>query len=403
MSEPQRIDLTPLQLVSLTGVLLLAFAASLGMAFNIDAIAESFAASNTQAGLVASVEMAAIAAGNLTFARLAGRMSVRRIYLAGVLVVVSLNLISVLAPTVNTLVACRAPAGFALGAVVATVMATAGRSSKPESTFGVINSMVGAMGIFIAYALPRALTLHEVLPGPMAFSEVDGLYLVYALCSLCALLFIRSAPNPEPQPPSASGSAERPSLLVGWLGLLGLGIVFFGHGTLALFIVKIGRAISLTPEVIGYVFMAGSLLGVFMPLLAGFLGTRYPARAPIVVILIGIVVAALALAGADTPLAFFIAAPAFAMLPIAIMPIFLGCLARLDSSGSLTGAHAAFVLIGGAIAPFAGGALSDLGGFSVNGWFVVACVIVGAALGYPALKAADAQRRATLRPQPAHG
>jgi fucose permease len=75
------------------------------------------------------------------------------------------------------------------------------------------------------------------------------------------------------------------------------------------------------------------------------------------------------------------------------MPIYLGALARLDPSGALTGAHPAFVLIGGAVAPFVGGALSDLGGFKVNGWFVVACVIVGAVLGYPALRQADNQRR----------
>lgn len=400
MSDPVRIELTAGQLLSLTGVLLLAFAASLGMAFNIDAIALSFDATNTVAGLVASAEMAAIAAGNLTFAKLAPRMNARRIFVAGVLVVVALNLASVAAPSIGWLLLCRAPAGFALGAVVATVMGTAGRSSKPESTFGVINSMVGAMGIFIAFVLPRALNLHELLPPVTAWSQVDGLYLVYALCSLCALFFIPGTPKPQPVELDTS-TGERPKLLAGWLGLLGLGIVFFGHGTLALFIVKIGREVPLTPETIGYVFMAGSLLGVFMPLLAGFLGTRMAALGPITVILVAIVVAALGLASARTPLQFYIAAPAFAMLPIAIMPIFLGCLARMDPSGSLTGAHAAFVLIGGAIAPFVGGALSDVGGYLLNGWFVVGCVVVGAALGYPALRQADAQRRQTARLEPA--
>jgi predicted MFS family arabinose efflux permease len=400
MSTPTRIDLSPLQLASLTGVLLLAFAASLGMAFNIDAIALSFDSSNTVAGLVASAEMAAIAAGNLTFARLAPRLNVRHIYLGGVLIVVALNLASVLAPSTDWLLLCRTPAGFALGAVVATVMATAGRSSKPESTFGVINSMVGVMGIFIAYVLPRALNMHEVLPAFIVWSEVDGLYLVYAVCSACALFFIRGAPQPEPLK-AAAAATEKPNLLVGWLGLAGLGIVFFGHGTLALFIVKIGRQVPLTPEVIGYVFMAGSLLGVGMPLVAGYLGTRMAAQWPIAIILVALILAALGLAGARTPLQFYLAAPAFAMLPIAIMPIFLGCLSRMDPSGSLTGAHAAFVLIGGAIAPFAGGALSDLGGFMVNGWFVVGCVVVGTALGFPAVRQADAQRRTVRAPRQA--
>ena len=136
-----QIRLTKGALFALAGVLLLSFAASLGMAFNIDAIASSFNVTNTTAGLVASVEMAAIAAGNLTFARLATRLSAQRTYLAGVLAVVSMNILSIFAPTTDWLLFCRAPAGFALGAVVATVMTTAGRSHKPELTFGVINSM----------------------------------------------------------------------------------------------------------------------------------------------------------------------------------------------------------------------------------------------------------------------
>ena len=386
-----QIRLTKGALFALTGVLLLSFAASLGMAFNIDAIASSFNVTNTTAGLVASVEMAAIAAGNLTFARLATRLSAQRTYLAGVLAVVSMNILSIIAPSTDWLLFCRAPAGFALGAVVATVMTTAGRSHKPELTFGVINSMVGVMGILIAFVLPRALDLHLVLPAITDWSEVDGLYLVYAISSIFALLFIPATPLTEAVVLSED-AAERPKLMVGWLGLVGLGIIFFGHGTLALFIVKIGRAVSLSPEVIGYVFMVGSSVGVGLPLLAGYIGTRMNALIPIALILLVVAVSAFLLASAGTPLQFFIVAPLFAVLPVAIMPIFLGCLSRVDPTGSLAGSHAAFVLIGGALAPFAGGALSDLGGFSLNGWFVIGCLIVGALLIYPVIMRADSHR-----------
>lgn len=383
-----QIELTPPQLTALTAVLLLAFAASMGMAFNIDAIAISFNSTNTMAGTVASVEMATIAAGNLLFAKLATRLTAQKIYFVGVVCIVTLNIASVIAPSVTWLIACRAPAGFALGAVVATVMTTAGRSHKPEMTFGIINSMVGVMGIFIAFVLPRALNMHQVLPEITAFSDVDGLYIVYALSSVCAVFFILSTPRTKPISAPAS-DAERPKLLVGWLGLAGLGIIFFGHGTLGLFIVKIGRGIPLSAEVVGYVFMAGSLIGIGLPLLSGYIGARMKAFMPISIILVAIIFCAVFLANADSPMDFFIATPMFAMLPIAIMPIFLGCLSRIDPSGSLAGSHAAFVLVGGAIAPFAGGALSDLGGFRLNGWFVVACVVVGAALLMPAVRHAD--------------
>ena len=388
---PLQIRLSTRELFSLTGVLLLAFSASLGMPFNIDAIALSFGVTNTTAGLVASVEMAAIAAGNLTFARLSSRLSAQRIYITGVIAVVLLNFLSIIAPTTDWLLLCRAPAGFALGAVVATVMTTAGRSHRPESTFGVINSMVGVMGIFIAFVLPRALELHLVLPDIAGWSEVDGLYLVYATCSIFALLFIPGTPRTAPVE-LTDDTKERPKLMIGWLGLVGLGIIFLGHGTLALFIVKIGRAVPLIPEEIGYVFMAGSLVGVGLPLLAGYIGTRMNALVPVVTILLVVIVSAVLLSAANTPIKFFIFAPLFAILPVAIMPIFLGCLSRVDPTGSLAGSHAAFVLIGGATAPFAGGALSDLGGFTLNGWFVVGCVLVGGMLIYPVIRRADSLR-----------
>ena len=386
-----QIRLTPKALVCLTSIMLLGFAASLGMPFNIDAIALSFSTSNTEAGLVASLEMAAIAAGNLLFARFGRRLSSRRVYAASLATILTLNLAATLAPSVTWLIFCRVPAGFALGAVVATVMMTAGRSDKPEQTFGFINAMVGVMGMVMAFVLPRALGLHQIMPGPLAFSEVDGLFLVYGLCSLCALLFVAGTPVTPPLETGAHDS-QRPALFVGWVSLIGLGLVFFGHAQLALFIVKIGRDVGLSAENIGYVFMAGSLAGIVLPLIAGYVGARYRALVPIAVILTAIALSATALARAHSPIDFFFAAPVFAMLPIAIMPIFLGCLARFDPTGSLAGAHAAFVLIGGAVAPFIGGALSDAGGYTFNGYAVVACVLVGSALMYAVIRKADVIR-----------
>jgi predicted MFS family arabinose efflux permease len=395
-AAPQPIDLTPGQLASLTAVMLLAFTGSLGMPFNIDAIALSFGASNTTAGMVASAEMAAIAAGNLLFARLAPRMPPRQVYVRGVLIIVAANLLSALVTGTVGLIGCRMVAGFALGAVVATVMSTAGRSRKPEVTFGVINSMVGAMGIVIAYLLPRALSMHQFLPGVVAWSAADGLYLVYLLCAALALYFVRGTPLARPAALERAAGADAPRLLIGWLALLGLGVIFSGHASLGLFIVTIGRQVPLSPEAVGYVLMAGSLAAVGAPLLAGFLAQRVAALWPITLILLALALAAVGMANARTPLQFYVAAPLFAMLPVAIMPIFLGALARLDPSGSLTGAHPAFVLVGVALAPFAGGLLSDLGGFVLNGWFVVGCVALGAGLGSPAVRRAD-RRRSSAR------
>ena len=387
-----RIHFTPMQSVSLTAVLLLAFAASLGMAFNVDAVVLSFSATNFQAGLVASTELSGIAAGNLLFGRLATRLNARRVYLFGALAIAGFNFLSLFTNSVWELLALRAPAGFALGAVLSTVMATAARSATPELTFGVINSLVGVMGLTLAFVLPRALHAHllanEVSPSFLDWNELDGLYAVYILCSLLALAFIRGTPVPKPLPP-ADPAAGSPSKGVGWLALLGLGVMFFGHGTLALFLVRVGREIPLEAETIGYVLMAGALVGIACPLVAGWVGSRMAPGLPIAVIVGILLVTGVSLSNVGTVPAFFIATPVFAALPTAVMPIMLGVLARFDPSGGLAASHPAFIMIAGAVAPFAGGFISDAsGGFAANGWFAAACIFVGALLCRPVMSQA---------------
>ncbi len=384
----QRIEFTPVQVVTLTAVLLLAFAASLGMAFNVDAIALSFSASNFDAGKVASTELAAIAAGNLIFARLASRMDPHRVYLFGALAIFAFNAASLFATDVGDLLLLRAPAGFALGAVVSTVMATAARSATPELTFGIINSMVGVMGMGLALVLPRALNAHEFANvhlsfGGVVWNELDGLFAVYVLCSLAVLPFIRHTPGQTPAALQQSGGAPKG---IGWLALFGLGIIFHGHGTLALFLVKIGREVPLDAAVVGYVMMAGAFIGIVAPLVAGYVGSRTKPLAPLLILTGLLTLSGLALSNLSGPMAFIIATPVFAVLPTAFMPIMLGVLSRLDPSGALAGSHPAFVLLGGALAPFVGGFISDAaGGFAANGAFAVLCFAVGLGLCWPVL------------------
>ena len=388
-----RIRFTSGQTVALTAVLLLAFAASLGMVFNVDAIVLSFSTTNSQAGLVASTELSAIAAGNLLFARLAARLNTHRVYLLGALAIVLFNLLSLFTGSLWELLVLRAPAGFALGAVLATVMATAARSATPELTFGVINSMVGVMGFILGFVLPRALHAHvlanELTPGLPAWNELDGLYGVYVLLSLLALAFIRFTPILKPLPP-AGPAASAPAKGVGWLALLGLGVIFFGHGTLTLFLLRVGREIPLAAETIGYVLMAGALVGIVSPLIAGYVGSRMAPGWPVAVIVAILLVTGVSLSNIGTVSAFFVATPIFAALPTALMPIMLGVLSRFDPSGSLAGSHPAFIMIAGAIAPFVGGAISDAtGGFAANGWFAAACILAGALLCGPVMAKAS--------------
>jgi len=391
----QQIVLTTKQLVGLTAVMLMAFAASLGMAFNLDAIAISFATSNTTAGLITSAEMATIALASLTFARLAGRLDQYKVYVTGLAVIVIANIGSILAQDIPMLGVSRLIGGFAVGAVTATVMGTAGRSRDAAMTFGLIIGGVGVMAIVIAFILPRALPLYQVLPGAFAWAQVDGLYIVYVALALAGLFFIRWTPR-DFDPDAGSRTRKVAAPRSGWLALLGLGIMFYGHGLLGVFLVKVGRDMGLAPEVMGYVFMGAGVCGIFFPMAAGFIGTHLPSTLPIIALVMAIMATAVVVATTDAHMVFFLIAPVFASLPSAVIPIFLGAMSRVDPSGGLTAAHQAFLLIGVAVAPLVGGVLSDFGGYIVNGFAVGVFVLLGLAVALPGLMNADRLRLAKV-------
>ncbi len=382
-----RIDISGFKLVALTAMMLLSFSAAIGMAFNITAIVGSFTVSNTAAGLVATIEMTGVAAGSLLFSQIAPRFDPHRIYIAAIGSIIGLTLLTIWAPSIEFLYVLRGVNGFCAGAVIATVMSTAGRSTAPEATFGVINSAVGVMGMVLSIVLPQALKL-GALDG---LSSVDGLYVVYMLLAVAAIGFIRYVPVAPQMAGQAQSNTPAPPLpLMGWAALVGLGMIFFGHGTLVMFIVSVGtEQVGLSPEIVGLVFMFGSVFGIVAPLAAGYIGTHYKAVLPTAAIIVAMILLGILLSQATSPIAFYIAGPFFAMMPIAMMPIALGAIARIDTSGRLAGAHPAFVTLGAALAPLVGGAISSTGDYAANGWAVAVCGVIGGALLFTAIRAAD--------------
>jgi MFS family permease len=363
--EDTRIDLTLAGVVLLTTMYLLAMAAQMVMPFNINGIIISFGVSNAAAGLTATIEIAGMALGSMIFAQVATRVRARRIYVPALGVVLAANMGAVWAPTIDALYACRGMGGFAAGAIVATVMATAGCSTKPEFTFAVLGSGSGTMTMLIALLLPQALKFHELALFPDSMSAADGLYGVYAVFGVLALLFVWSVPvaplshdarkaktTPDSAPPKS-----------GWVALCGLSILYFCFG--ALFIVNIAtEQVHISAEAVGMVLVFGSALVIFVPFVASWLSTLFPS-----VFLIGAMVLMLGIGGvmlgnAQSSLTLYLVAPVLITLPAGIF------------------------------APLLGGAISSTGDYSALGWLLGGCAMIAAPLLFGALREADRRRGA---------
>ncbi len=379
-----RLDLSGVQLGALIGVMLLSFAANIGLTYNISAIAMAFDVERDFASYVGSAELLGIAINSLLFAQLSGRLNPHRTFWIGVLVVIAMNMAAIIATDLVVLGVLRFVSGLALGAIVATVMATAGRSRNPEMTFAWINAAVAGMGIVLNFVIPRSFTLGERIPGDLISSESDGLFVVYLILAVLALLFIRATPKPKKlaaEGSHATVTKPAPAPLIGWISLFGLSFIFLGHGLIAIFFAEIGLGIPLDTNTIGNVGMAASAIGMFASLGAGVIGARYKAKIPVGSVLILLVVLAPMVAVPSSPMMFFMAAPLFLFLPVAIMPIFLGALVRIDPSGRQAASNPAFATLPGALAPAIGGPLSLMGsGFALNGSAAVGFILLGAAL-----------------------
>lgn len=371
------------QLVGLISVLLFGFAGPIAMAFNIGGIVVEFGASKGDAGLVATIELAAISLSSIAVAQLVDKFNRRLLALIGLGIVALGNGLTLTAETIEAMYYLRAIGGIGAGTVVAAAMATAAQSNNPEMTFGWINGAVGIALVVLSLSVPRALT---------AFG-LDGAYGFYLLCAFIAVPFLLLAPKGQATGGGDQETSKGGGGLIGWLALLGLGGVFLAHGGVLLFAERIGAGIGMSVEQVGYALGIGGALTIIGPVAAGAMGARFGTLGPVVLAGTLLIVVGYLVANASEPTMFYSSVPIFMVVPLAMLPIFLGGLSVLDPTGKLAASHAAFVTMGGALGPVITGRIADQSGFSAVGWFAVAVFFVGIILMTLAARRADQIRR----------
>ena len=369
LSQAQNL-ITPKNQISLIGILLCAFSAPLIMPLNIIAISQRFIdATNGQIGTIATFETLSISVASIILSRIVNRLDRKKIFITAAILVILGNILTILAPTLNYVILARVISGLGSGAIVATVVATIARGSNAQMTFALLNSGVGVMGVLLPFCLPMII----------ASNGMNGAYSFHLFISLFIFLFISfltlssGADDNQNTVSSYKGYA-------GWASMIGTSLIFLGHAGIFAFSAKIGATLGISVIQVGYVFMAGGLLTIFGPLLAGFIGQRFGSLLPCLILITILLVSGIILANVTSPIIFFIAVPLCGMIPMILTPFFLGGMAKLDPSGSLAAAHPAFSTMGGAAGPVVMGYTIDMAGFTSIGWVLIVMVIVGTPL-----------------------
>lgn len=369
------VSLRPLGLFALSAVMVLGYAGGLAMPFNMQAISSHFQTNQTVTGAIAAMELIAISLTSFIAARYAPRIDVRKGIGAGVLIVLLANLATLVVPNLTMLAIVRIIAGIGAGPAIALTMSLAGRSDNPRVTFGVTNSAIGVMGMFLSVGVPTA----------MEHFGMNGAYGFYALCGVIALPLVFLVPSPPPVPQQFADDGtptEVPPIPAGgWAALIGLALILLGNGVLMMLIFIIGVERQIPPATLKLIFFIASFVMAIGPLIAGFLGSKVSAAMPITVIVAALAVSAWLLANLDGSIVYIIFGPVFAVLPILMLPIALAAFSLVDPSGRMAGTFPSFMTFAAAFAPFIGGSVKDhLGGTPAVGWVAVACIIAGGIL-----------------------
>lgn len=267
---------------------------------------------------------------------------------------IGLDLVSMLIHDAGLLTMVRLVHGVTGGLLVGIAYAVIARTAAPDRCFGalmVVQSSLGGLGLMF---LPRLV--------PVFGTAV--LFMALAAFSLTALILLPLLPAylPASVAPRTSADAARPAWSGGLVIAL-LAVFFFQAGNMALsaYIIELGRAyglglafISTTIGVSGWIATLGAIVVVAV-------GTRWRRAPPIAIGTLLALIGNAAFHGSASPLVYFAANVATAIMWFFVIPYLLGLCATFDRSGRSASLAGLFSKLGLASGPYAASLLIGTG------------------------------------------
>jgi predicted MFS family arabinose efflux permease len=331
----------------------------------------------SSAGLVLSVEMTASALTTLAVSAWRRPHSLRLVALAGALIALAGQGLSLVSSLYPLLIASRLVVGMGAGIVAAEVAAVVARSLNPERLFSFLT---------IAAIVNGALWL-AVVPYASGWLGYRGPYACLLFVGAVGAVMLRRLPSP----PVRAAVAERKSAPVApWIGfaaMAGMFLTQLGQGSFWALVEVYGVRAGLSEQMIG-----GFLSFATLVLLVGVSGTawagaRFGRFGPLLVITAVNALSILAIATVKDPTVYIAANIVQSITNLSSVVYQLGLAAALDRSGRLVAACTGLLNLGNGIGPSVAGFVATntsaaMVGPLVLGFNAVALVLYGAiALG----------------------
>jgi predicted MFS family arabinose efflux permease len=327
--------------------------------------------SEAQAGLVASVELAALAVSSVVLSRVLRNTSLRLLGVAGAAVAVGATVVSLLALSYPVLLAARMVVGAGEGAAFLAANLAASRFSDPDRAFGKITFVNIIFGIALVAINPWFRgTVGETAALPALLAALVLLAPLFLFMPQFLRIERTNGGSPAPIPTEArrARSYATPALMLSFF------LVSIMSASIWAFYGVIGTQSGLTDnqvnDAIAIAVMGALVGGAVAPLLGASFGRLLPVTFG-VLLLTG---AMLALCLTHHPLIFRIATCFNVGANYILLPYYLGAAAEEDPSGKAASLIGGTFLLIGAIGPYLGGLLMETVGLrAMSAFILVTC------------------------------
>lgn len=360
------------------GLLLSAFGAAYGIGFLslfalpflIGSAMSSLSINAVQAAFLGTGEFLGVMVSSMALAPFMARLDRRKVVYLGVLIVFVANVFCVFISSYEVIAILRPIAGLGTGLVMACGNATVAHSKNPERFAAHMTVLTVALTLVLALIFSRV-------------SEVWGLAGIYAamatIIALMSLLF-SNMPNHAASWESKSDSQHSTSGIISTVSLFTLAafFVFSLRDTIVWgFLERIGSDVGYSITEVGNVLSAQALVGIFGPIAASIMGSRFGLKLPLA---LGVVVSGLVTyivsQSSESQLIYTVAVMFMPGSYFFTLAYLTALAAELDEKGRVVAASGSALMAGIAMGPIVGGQLVDLGGgYGLVGWAILCCLI----------------------------
>ncbi len=351
----------------------------------IGALIDSLHMDASRAGLLGSIELAAVATASFIVAPRIGRVPRRSLILLGAAAAAAAYGASALPQSFAAFIPLRVLAGAGAGVVLAVGNATVSACRHPDRVFARM-TLAGTVLITIVLAL---------LPLLITRFAYRGGYIGMAV--LCLLLLPLFAWIPD-LPPAAEvhGDAPMSQAVLGAATLLSAALLFFNQSGVWAFSERLAVLAHLDHEQIGFALSFSTFAGLLGAGLAARVGTQAGRTLPLLVGVLTTGLTLVALVHVNTPRAYVAILTLNGIAYLFMVPYVFGTAAALDRQGRWAAATIGAATIGAALGPGIVGPVVQTYGYAGLGSIVLAFTCISAAAVAPVARALDRAERTAV-------